>query len=104
MVYFKVLLQYYSVLPSTTLHYKALLQYYFKLQKVLLEYYSPVRMARTIQVMPLLEDYREFFDFSPDWPGEKNGALRERKKGGKYGISQKITNSLAVNSVKPVRS
>lgn len=36
--------------------------------------------ARTIQVMPLLEDYREFFDFSPDWPGEKNGALRERKE------------------------
>ena len=28
-------------------------------------------MARAIQVMPLLEDYREFFDFSPDWPGEK---------------------------------
>lgn len=28
-----------------------------------------VGTARTIQVMPLLEDYREFFDFSPDWPG-----------------------------------
>lgn len=41
-------------------------------------------MAPTIQVMPLLEDYREFFDFSPDWPGEKFGDLRERKKGGKY--------------------
>jgi len=64
-------------------------------------------MARTIQVMPLLEDYREFFDFSPDWPGEKNGALRERN-GGTYrsitNISQNITNSLAVNFVNPVRS
>ena len=58
-------------------------------------------------MMPLLEEYREFFDFSPDWPGEKFGDLRERN-GGKYrnitNISQNITNSLAVNSVNSVRS
>ena len=30
--------------------------------------------------MPLLEDYREFFDFSPDWPGQKFGDLREREE------------------------